>query len=443
MRLIGPDEFEKFYNSIEKRMVGFFATKASILQRALALFALCMTVYFSRYVPHFARNRDFVHYLRGGIVFLYLIQDSIFFLLALASASHWLVKPRARNFFFFFACVFVWAITITNAFEYWHGRWEFFFALGVVPYLCLISWNFLRFLPQWKRKRLCAVVFSIAFWLPIVFWGAAIWRHNPQHLLPLLKFKFEFMWLSCLVFAFRHPSADTPLMVALNPINAIQGVIWPYDLRVGSVGERSNLWWSGVWKCTLGYGLCGLSMWLFQFVVLIPPHGIMSFLMNRNFYILSEVAGFNVIVGVTRCFGYSLRDRTNFALLSRSPSEFWQRINVFNYLFVLENINLPLYRLFKSRFISTLGGLLFLMPTHYAIHIWYTFFFPSARGELLTICFQFVLWFFIVYFSVWIPIFSPRRWGSAVIEWLAIFATHALYIFSSFAAYYLAYLVTG
>jgi hypothetical protein len=297
--------------------------------------------------------------------------------------------------------------------------------LALVPALCLLGYLYLRY-PTRHRVRE-AIIFSVLFWSLVIFDILSL-RVATDPIFHYGFFKVQFVWYAFLMFAIhRNDSARTAM--AFCPVNALHGTIWPHDMRL-QLDDKRRLWWAGFIRVVIGYILGLLVNYLRVDVETklelfsLPRH-----LVRSEIHLIGDVAEFNAIVGFARMFGYRVRDATNFAMLSRTPAEFWQRISVYNYLFVLQSVKLPLFRLTRSHFFSTFCALLvffFNRMGTWAITDWIDKRYWPGGGVSLEALF-FLNWLLLIFITRKWWFVSAKKRTDARYAWLSIFLTHLAY----------------
>jgi len=227
----------------------------------------------------------------------------------------------------------------------------------------------------------------------------------------------------------------------VNPVNGLRGILWPAEARWrgDNVEERRALWWRGLTNIYFGY-LCLLFVTLFHREF--NPRFEFSFSATIAHYftlIFVSVGVFNILAGVVRLFGYSISDPTQFVLLSRNPADFWRRLNVYNYLFVLRYVFMPLKRRMKGfTFLVTLLSFFVFYINHqgfwnvlvlgsYAVGVELPL--PNAGLRHMQAFFvTFLALFFLLYTTRHIWFFPGPGRKSARWAWLSVLVTHFLMI---------------
>jgi hypothetical protein len=448
MHLISPDEFEIGYRRFELRAHQFLA-RLHGLNILLAAAGLAVLIVIS--------NRMMLTYpypMYGISIVMALVRYGILAALPLSLLS--LVLPNRAHFHFQFLCLIV----------IWGTTWHYLFGQIQDPRvraLCAISlpvingaaWLLLRWRQgggSWKRG---ALAFTVFYWTLIALISRSL-ASEPRHfLIQFWGLKTQFIWITALIWAYRQPLKSENLSIALSPVNALRGALWPRDLRWSGheLSERRTLWWWGVCNLVLAYILLIFRMWAERGPV---PHLTPEFsLRSANYFlgILNDVAVFNFLTGSIRLFGYRVQDATNFVLLARTPADIWRRGSVYNYLFVLQYVYMPLLRVTRNRnnfLVTFIAFLVFFVNHQTGFHLHSTLKIVGLQGgsnSNLTFFYQqlivFLAWFGLIYVSRRYWMFSWKQMEKAHYAWLSIFMTHVTVLSVFFVIWKLFHVVTG
>jgi len=314
------------------------------------------------------------------------------------------------------------------------------YALGglVIPLVLISSWLYLRSNVSAGRKWRSTIFYSLFFWALVggaAFW---LWQHSYYHQLNRYwQLRPQFIWISMLVLVWHKHITKKDTVQAFLPVNALRGVLWPYDLNLEDPeGQRRKIWWNGYCNLLLGFSVLLFRVWLERGLLhdfrYIDPYRISGHVLT----ILGDVGALNLISGMARMFGYKVRDATNFVFFARTPADIWRRSSTYNYLFVLRCVYMPLFKICRNFFIVSFISFLVFFINHHGLwnflqiggHL--TGLRPiQSKPELFKMA-VFFLHFLCVYFLLY---FTRRRWffrwkdmGNAKVAWTSIVITHAL-----------------
>lgn len=430
MHLIHPNEIELGYKEFEQR----WCAKLQRLPLAVAVVLFCAVVGLLMWSCREFLLDGFVFHLSGPFRWVYNFVYGIPVLGGFAIVSLWL-PGRAQVPAFLTCAILAW-LASTNELHLGDVVVTSDWTLKVlVPLLILICLIYTRAVRAGYKGKFSLMIFSLIYWSVTV--GGALYagRKSGSPVIDyIFRYKPDFLFFTILIFAYDKRLLPNLTMMAVNPLNGIHGLLWPYDFSLEQKAEeRRRLWSAAIYSVAFGTVLLILRIFLERVIVAevgpLPNWG------KAVYTGIGNAAGWNIILGLARAFGMRTRDATNFVLLSRTPAEYWSRGNTFSYLFVLNYVFLPVYRWTQARLFATLVAFFILFITSNGQNAFVGFFDDSIEPHRKGLIF--LLSHVASFSSHFFWTFLSRRWWffsrasleqSAWKSWASILLTHVLYI---------------
>lgn len=428
MSIISPEEFELKYRKFEQRISSTLAERIN----PLVLFIIAAaTLGFILFSNHLLTN-GFRYIYGGGLVIMLNVRYGILAVIAL-SLVYLMIPRRAQGFFQVISFFVIWTTTVHALFSDIPHIWTYALTEFCLPFFCLAGWTFLKIVKRTEYKRRTVLIFSVAFWAYFINLFYFLNQEHEGYSAIIVRLKLYLIWITFLTFAFNSKTKDQDLVFSFNPFNALRGVLWPHDFKKSEArkNEIRTLWWLGIMNLILGYTVLNVRLWLERSGLPHDSHSILA--RSASYYcfaILADVGALNIITGAVRLFGYKVRDATNFVFLARTPADFWRRGSVYNYMFVLQYVFIPVFRVLRNSFLATFFAFLFFFFNHYGFDKTSQLILTLGRRPVwLEIDFMhFLGWFFLLFVSRRIWFFPSRKREEPWCAWASIALTHLCYI---------------
>jgi hypothetical protein len=286
-----------------------------------------------------------------------------------------------------------------------YSTWQDSMRIGAAGIVLFLAAHFYVYFVRRFRSR--GTVILILF-SALVFGGLAaslpfrlfnvVWRLNLTSLV-----------LFALATVYRGvPDKERPWL-GLNPVHGFRGILWPHGVVMHSERDlaRLRLWWKGALNVSLAACLLYIRR---------PIHD--AFYWK---FVLGDIAYFNFIAGSARMFGYAVPDATRFAVLARTPADYWQRGSVYNYAFINEFVYFPLMRRLRRPALAVSVAFFFFFFSHFELGR------LTRPASLLVVFFVFFAWLAAILMSrrLWPLPYKPGE--AAWRAWLSIGLTHLIY----------------
>ncbi len=312
------------------------------------------------------------------------------------------------------------------------GGFMFFLVAGdpitaIVPVGTLASFILLsRFGSRLKTLTRCLL-------LALIFWGLYIGLFSgPSLASPFFwDLKLSFFWIFLTLLLARRAPFQWELV--LNPINFLRGTIWPDAVQyLSDHAKRKEVYFQGTLSLLVGLTIGLLRIAAEQALDLQKPsQGPLLTTAIVSLRYLTDIALFNLLVGVARAMGFRAPDATHFLLLSKTPAEFWRRSSVYTYQFVLRYIYLPIFQKTRNQVLALFLGYLFFFFNRAGLH---EIFSVDPRFDLKSALLAFLLYFVAILISQRYWIFSKALLQKPQFAWLSIAITHVINVSIVYAA---------
>lgn len=426
-----PWEIEKAYRRAEKKIVGFLSSLGGVLPFVIAIVSASL-MYFAATSSTMRLPFQMPYTSATARVSVHAIMIAL-----LLSPLSLLASARLRVPVAIFVLVAMWlGIDLNFLFANFSGG-NFAILLVTRPLTILCGYAYLRWsygrTVKWPGTVCYAAVYLLS-WIPL-FVASSV--DSYRVLVVYWALPTSALSLFIFVTAYRKDLSKDELPIALSPFNIIRGVFWPAGSRLSVDGERRELWWRGLCNFVIGSG-CLILRGHVGYEEFAPgQHLLSSASLGYGAGILTDVAICNLLVGLARLHGFRVRDATNFVIFSATPSEYWMRVSVYNYIFVLQNVFMPLMRVSRSRFLTTFVSFAFFFFNRFGKN-WSESMLVSpssvTKPELIAGFARFIFWFLLLYLSRRAWIFNKSRFTRALPAWLSIIFTHASMILCSLLA---------
>lgn len=440
--MISPGDFEVRYRRMEKHLAELLQENTSLIGIAIAAALLALLIFATN---SYLFSSGFQFLFLGGFKIMRVVHIGILATLPFSVLS--LVIPeRWKILFFILTGTFASIVSCHFIFNKIATFWIFIAVNSAMPFTILLSWLFLIWLVRGGNRAWGTTVYSVLFFSYFGFLSVFFLRfgaHQGTYGLRIWAFKPQFIWISTLILATRIRLSVRDAALVFSPVNYLRGTIWPADLRQSqSCAERRELWWAGFLNITLAYFLLYARLWLEKvplFSTLHQGHNIALEVIESHFLaLITDVGVLNILTGSVRLFGYRVRDATNFIFLSRTPADMWRRGSVYNYLFVLQYIYLPLTRITRNRFILTFLSFSVFFINHFGFwNFSGSFFFGMGISSVIPlyqaawlkyVWVHFFSMFLLIYFSRRYWFFRGRKLEESGRAWASVFLTQVVLI---------------
>lgn len=445
MKLMSPEQFEIAYRKKENSFYGWMALHVSWPLMAVG----CAILYFlSNFTDQYFASAKIHYFFVGAFVFFRMFRRAFWVVLLFGLVAPYV--PRRWQEWFQFGVVITVAMMSESLFYKGTTLSTMHLGLLPVPLVLIASWVYLRAVARGESKWEATIVYSLFFWFltaGVSFW---LWHGSfERQLSRFWQFKLQFVWVSMLVLVWQGQVTKKETMFAFNPMNGFRGVLWPYDFTwEEDTFRRRRIWWNGFFNIALGYSVLLFRIWLERGPLIDFRYSDPSRVSGHIFTILADVGSLNLVSGITRLFGYRMRDATNFVFLARTPADVWRRSSTYNYLFVLRCVYMPLFRIWRSfLFASFLAFLVFFINHHglqnflkILLHLTHirTIHSNSELFQLTGFSLHFLFVFLLLYFTRRSWFFSWRKMNDARVAWASIALTHALRVLARMLSWLLA-----
>jgi hypothetical protein len=430
--MISPGEFEISYKKKEKALYGFLAANPTVLIFLGALILEC--VLWMMYQASFGTYRT-----AGSFLILQYIRSSLLCVVPFSILCFY-APSRFKTALQFICFLAMWFITSHEAFDRIDSIVLRCFCYLSVPLICcggccLMVWRYRNPDKSWWPG---ALLFSLFFLLISISISVCLNNGWHQALMVFWSSKMQFYWITLLIWSYQKSLKRDDIKIAIHPINSLRGVFWPQDFswQGENAAQKKELWWWGFGSILLGTLILLLKMFLDR-----GSHFLGHSLLSRGtaqYFLdrLSDVGIFNVIIGSVRLFGYRVQDATNFVFLSRTPADSWRRVSVYNYLFVLRYVYMPLLRFTRNTFVVTFVAFLVYFLNHQtSLHIrnlaalmGFGAIAPGQRIVFFGTLFGFLSSFLLIYFSRKNWLISWKKMENPFFAWISIASTHLVFI---------------
>lgn len=312
----------------------------------------------------------------------------------------------------------------------------------LLVFLCALYLHWIQKHSLSEKVWIGVVAFSL------VFWGVALGYNYLLLRVPggiriigqFWSFRAQFLWVSVIILSFKKNLTDRDHWMLYIPLNSVRTMIWPEELSwVGDKDEiRRALWWNGAFNLLLGFSLMVARIQLDIRVRVRGGADLFILSVEHLLRTMGDVALLNIMIGMIRLYGFSVRDATSFVFLSRNPAAFWRRTSVYNFRFIQKYVYFPLLKWTQNRLLLISISFLVFYINYYGF--WN---FLAIFGKMLgfrswvphaPIKELFGQWLFfgisvlLIFLTPWIPIFNRRKGETALRAWASVLCNHAALI---------------
>lgn len=444
LKVPSPIEIELWW----KRLELGFSKKMS----QQGIFAICIgAILLLLLVYVFRSNLRFVTYSGGGIN----IVKSMRFALDVVIVGS-LLRLLLPSFLSKSLELIVFISAIAFSFYKLPTRFEHDFLFLVyalsTPFLCLLGFLALKFIhksdPYWKLKLFAYILISFLF---IVFLNGTLYEYGRYSQMRFLsRLNLSFITFSVVALILRGVPIG-PWDFSTSLIHVVRGIPWPISAKVirNDIVLQKTLWWNGAFNITLGFFQIYSRMAINYFVVSQPfflnSANWASTLFRYVLIMLANIGYLNILTGVLRISGVQVPDATNFKWLSRTPTEFWQRGNVYLYKYIRDFIYFPALRFFKDQkaaFLCSFTMLFFFKTGLLGVgceSLKLMGFEVSERLFIQNLFYmnlvRWILWVIMMRITRDFWFFDFRKVNSKRIAWFSIILSHMVLLLTYFLAY--------
>lgn len=361
----------------------------------------------------------------AGLIFDTSIQVCSFII---AFSFFWLfMSSKQRLIYQFITLVTCWFYFCYSSFGYIPSELIRFilylsFPLQIISSYFLVS-NFKLTKYKWLAYYAYFLIFFALWTITIIF----LKRANPLYLYVFWPQKSFLVFIATTLFYFFYQQSDAKNSVILYSPQVFHGVLWPEGTKPidSNLADKSLLWWNGFLKI-----LIGSTAILFKIIVirlsLFFDESIVVNSLVAYFSLVLSISGYaNTLTGLIRIHGIEIKDAVNYHWLANSISDFFRRSAVYQYLFNLRFVYLPILKKSKSKNFAILISFitLLLYKTSYVDFLSLSDA-SSDKKKLLQFFVFFVYTIIIFIFSnIIFEKIKSKKW---INNWSYVFSTHAL-----------------